>query len=181
MSFCYFWGLPFLLQGVVDNIYNLKNSFQFKNCNVFSSQYVRTLERYNLTCIKSFPTECIMWRERAQHRCVCWRNGRGKFLDWRQRLFVTNDMGQFFFFFGLWWLIKENWHAKKLIFRIRMFFCCPGKIPCLPDPTVKLFRDCFSLLCQILWSLRQCWGVQMSGENPVQQCWRNLNFGGFFP
>ena len=47
------------------------------------------------------------------------------------------------------------------------FFCWPGEILHLPGPTVKVFRDCFSLLYQSLRSQRQCFDVQtnVSGQS----------------
>lgn len=136
-------------------------------------------------CTKSFPTghRCD---PRGPHTGVCaggvweshlWAEDKGC-SSWRIQ---AN-------YFRLWWVIKENWHTKKwLILRIRMsgymFFCWPGEIPCLPGPTIKLFRDSFSLFVGIeivvieamLGCSNECVGKS------VVQCWRNIFFLEFFP
>lgn len=63
------------------------------------------------------------------------------------------------------------------------FFYWPGEILHLPGPAIKMFRDCFSLLYQSLWSQRQCLDVQtnVSGKSQFVHCCRNLFFWEFFP
>lgn len=118
-------------------------------------------------CTESFP---------AEHRrdpqglttsicvclCVCVRARAGGV---GQRSLWTEDKGCSSWkiradYLRLWWLVKENWHAKKcLILRIRMsgyvFFCWPGEVPCLPGPIINLVRGYFSLWLQILYSPNQ--------------------------
>lgn len=122
-------------------------------------QYVSSHVYKKLSCLNA-----AMTREGSTQVCALGVSGREKSLGRGQGRFVRKHMGQLF---CLWWPMKENWHTKEwLILRIRMsgymFFCWPGEVPCLPGLTIKLFRDCFSLLYQTLWSLRQCLGVQVN-------------------
>lgn len=128
------------------------------------SQSVRT--RRKIPCIqKAFLLNTDVTHKGSVPVRVCARTGgvgqRSLWIEdqgcssWRMR---ANHL-------RLWRLVKENWHAKKcLILRIRMsgymFFGWPGVVPYPPGPTIKLFRDYFSLWHHILCSLSQCLLVQ---------------------